>query len=106
MLVGDDGVLFVFEVLLEAAAVLSDAVDPPLVVVAGVFEVEPDTVIVFGAVVEFFEAFDVDFESLLDIVSVVQSTKLHRSLQSRKHISVQFVVPPGHPQVQRSTFEL
>jgi hypothetical protein len=37
-----------------------------------------------------------------DVVSVEQSIKLHRSLQSCKQISVQFVVPEGQPQVHRS----
>jgi hypothetical protein len=46
---------------------------------------------------------------LLDVfvvkrVSVEQSSSPHLSLQSFKHISVQFMVPVGHPQVHRSLF--
>lgn len=58
----------------------------------------------FGVAVEFFPR-DVDLESLPDVVSMVQSTRLHLSLQSGKHISVQLVVPPGQPQAHLSTFE-
>lgn len=92
---GDDDVLFGFEVVMELAVVLNGVFEAPVVVV-------------FEVAVEVLEAFAVAFARLLDIdiASFSQSTKLHRSLQSRKHISVQLEVPLGQPQVQRSVFEL
>jgi hypothetical protein len=76
-----------------------------LLVVICVLEIGRGIVSLLEDEVEDFDP-HVDFESLVELVSVEQSTKLHRSLQLGKHISVQFVVPPGQPQVHRSTFEL
>jgi hypothetical protein len=92
-------------VVRDVLVVLNSAVELLPLVVFCALEVGPGMITVLGVEVELFEG-AVDFGSLAAFVSVEQSTNLHRSLQSGRHISVQLVVPPGQPQVHLSVFEL
>jgi hypothetical protein len=89
----------------DVVVLVKSEAEPLLLVVFCVLELDKEIEVVLRDEIDAVEL-DVDFGGFIELVSVEQSTKLHRSLQSRKHISVQLVVPAGQPQAHRSMFEL